>query len=119
MRPLALRYHPIGCPMSETEYGHDGYRAGGFFIDSWGAGPYVITARGKQYHFEDSQRFGPMWLDAKGEPKSEFIPEDSPFWPAWERWVAEGRQVTEGKKGRLHCRYTVIGRWARREMSHE
>lgn len=91
-----------------AEFGHDGYRAGTFFIDSWGAGPYVITAGGKTYHFEDSQRFGPMWLDANGEPKNEFIPPKSPFWKAWRRWVDEGRQTVAGRKGRLHCKHSDI-----------
>lgn len=91
-----------------SEYGHFAQRGNGIFIDSWGAGPYVIVARGKRYYFEDSARFGPMAVDAKGEPTNKLIPSNSPFWKAWQRWVDEGRQTTEGLRGRLHCVHTDI-----------
>lgn len=91
-----------------SEFGHIGFRAGGFFVDQWGVGPYVIVAGGKTYYFEDSKRFGPMLVDAKGEPINDLIPSRSPFWKAWQRWVDEGRQVTEGHKGRLFCVHTDI-----------
>jgi hypothetical protein len=90
-----------------TEYGHTGYRIPGCgFVDQWGAGPYVVTAGGRVYYFEDSKRFGPCRLTAKGEVWNNGVgmfEEDSPFWPVWRRWVDEGRQTVEGRKGRLYC----------------
>lgn len=89
--------------MGGREYGHNAFQGKGIFMDGWGAGPYVLTAGGKTFHFEDSDRFGPNWLKANGEPRDEFIPEKSPFWAAWKRWVAEGRRAVKGKKNRLYC----------------
>ena len=80
------------------EFGHIVTTGRGIFADGWGVGPFVITARGKRYCFEDSDRFGPMLVDPKtGDPTGEMIPARSPFWKAWERWKAEGRQTQAGK----------------------
>jgi hypothetical protein len=88
-----------------SEYGHTAMRGKAFFADGWGAGPHILTASGKTFYFEDSARFGPAPLDAKGEPTEPFyFDERSPFWTVWRRWVDEGRRTTEGKKtGFLYC----------------
>lgn len=81
-----------------TEFGHVHSTGKGIFVDGWGVGPFVITARGKRYYFEDSDRFGPAFIDPKtGDPTNVMIPPKSPFWKAWERWKKEGRQTTPGK----------------------
>lgn len=80
-----------------TEFGHEWARGPNICIDSWGAGPFVLVTKGKRYVFEDSDRFGPALVDKKGDPTNVMIPEKSPFWKAWERWVKEGRKTTEGK----------------------
>lgn len=81
-----------------VEFGHSYSHGRGLFIDSWGAGPFVIVARGKRYYFEDSDRFGPAFIDPKtGDPTNEVIPPHSPFWRAWERWKRDGRKTQPGK----------------------
>lgn len=82
-------------------YGHNYSQGNGIFIDGWGAGPYIITAGGKLFYFEDSRQFGPVRLTSKGDIADNgvgFFPEKSPFWSVWKRWVDEGRQTQEGKK---------------------
>lgn len=80
------------------EFGHNAWRGSAGFVDGWGAGPYCITVKGKRYYFEDSDRFGPAWIDPKtGDPTNELIPLNHPFWKAWERWRDEGRRTVEGK----------------------
>lgn len=93
-----------------SEFGHEAMRGKLYgkpvFIDSWGAGPFILTAGGKVYYFEDSDRFGPIPLDAKGNPRNDpfYYDEKSPFWRVWERWKAEGRKTMEGRKpGFLYC----------------
>lgn len=87
-----------------AEFGHDAWRGKNLFADSWGAGPFVIAHAGKRYYFEDSDRFGPVPLNAKGniiDPG--YFEEDSPFWKAWEPWKAAGRPHVKGARGRLYC----------------
>lgn len=98
--------------MTDLEYGHCVSRGRGMFVDGWGVGPYVITAGGKRFYFEDSAMFGPMDLDHKGEPTNKLISAKSPFWKAWKRWVDEGRRVTEGTKGRMFCVHSDIRKTA-------
>jgi hypothetical protein len=88
-----------------VEYGHNAIQCKGIFIDSWGAGPYILTAGGKVFYFEDSTQFGPLQLNAKGEPKNcGMFEEKCSFWSVWKRWVGEGRQTMLGKKkGFLYC----------------
>ena len=87
-----------------AEFGHEAIRGKHFFIDTWGMGPFVIVYAGKRYYFEDSDRFGPVPLNAKGEVQDAgYFDEDSPFWKAWYPWKAAGRPFVKGAKGRLHC----------------
>ena len=80
------------------DFGHIVTRGRGIFADGWGVGPFVITTRGKRYIFEDSDRFGPAFINMKtGDPTGEVIPARSPFWKAYERWRKEGRQWQPGK----------------------
>ena len=80
------------------DFGHVVSRGHGIFADGWGVGPFVITARGKRFYFEDSDRFGPAFIDTKtGDPTNKPIPSKSPFWKAYERWKREGRQTQPGK----------------------
>lgn len=95
------------------EYGHTAINGRGFCMDSWGVGPFVIVARGKRYYFEDSDRFGPSFINTKtGDPTNEMIPPKSPFWKVWKRWKEEGRQTVEGKplgtrRNQISVRYCV------------
>jgi hypothetical protein len=98
-----------------ASFGHIASNRGGFFVDQWGVGPYVLITSAGRFVFEDSSRFGPCLLDGKTlEPTNEIIPEDSPFWPAWTKWRDEGRITQDGKtigKGEykaeaMYCVYT-------------
>ncbi len=103
-----------------AEYGHHYSNANGIHIDGWGAGPFVLMTTAGRFVFEDSARFGPALIDARtGEPTNELIPEDSPFWPAWQKWRDEGRQTMPGKplgkKGnRIDAPYCVYTRRTRK-----
>ena len=77
------------------EFGHTGIVGAGFCIDSWGAGPFVIDAAGKQYRFEDSDRFGPSTLRKDGEIAVRQPGEKSPFWQAHFAWLRQGRRTAE------------------------
>lgn len=80
------------------EFGHQAIIGGGFCIDSWGAGPFLIEAGGKKFRFEDSDRFGPNLCTATGEIcEHPFPPEKSPFWRAHKLWVLQGRQTEDDK----------------------
>lgn len=98
-----------------AEFGHITSTGGGFFVDQWGVGPYVLITAARRFVFEDSLRFGPCLLDGRTlDPTDEIIPDDSPFWPAWEKWRDEGRRIEDGKmigKGNhktkpMYCVYT-------------
>lgn len=78
-----------------TEFGHIWMRGPGFCIDSWGAGPFVITHAGGTYRFEDSDRFGPYMIKKNGDPTTRQPGEHSPFWAAWHSWKSQGRQTAE------------------------
>ena len=78
------------------EFGHIASSAGGFHIDQWGVGPFVITVEGRSWRFEDSDRFGPMLVKRNGEPKSNpYPPERSLFWWAHKLWLEQGRRVAD------------------------
>lgn len=83
-----------------AEFGHIAAIGPGFCIDSWGAGPFFITdEKGKQWRFEDSDRFGPSLIDKKGDPlKNPWPGPRSPFWRAHRIWVRQGRRLEDGKK---------------------
>lgn len=78
------------------EFGHVGQIIPGFgCIDSWGVGPFVITAEnGKTYRFEDSDRFGPALVKEDGDPlKNPWPRERDPFWRAHMLWRKQGRRL--------------------------
>lgn len=84
--------------MSEREFGHAAYASAGCRIDAWGVGPYLIEIANKVYRFEDSDRFGPYTLGAKGEPLSRQPGERSPFWHAYQAWRDQGRRLAADGK---------------------
>jgi len=76
------------------EFGHFAALGAGFCIDGWGAGPFVIKAKGKQYRFGDSDRFGPFLANRHGDPIANPYPaERSPFWRAHRLWAKQGRRL--------------------------
>jgi len=77
-----------------SEFGHNSTIGPGFCIDSWGFGPFVITDEsGKQWRFEDSERFGPFIVGKKGAPLTSQPDECSLFWRVHRIWVQQGRRV--------------------------
>lgn len=65
-------------------------------IDSWGAGPFIITdARGKEWRFEDSDQFGPSIINKRGDILDQQPGERSAFWAAHWEWRKQGRQMAE------------------------
>lgn len=80
----------------KSDYGHEYLNGPGFHLDGWGAGPFILQAGSSTFYFEDSDRFGPVPLRKDGEVRANpFFGEKSPFWRAWEKWVAGGRQLAE------------------------
>ena len=83
-----------------SEYGHI-YASGTivdqpYHVDAWGAGPFTITAKDRQYRFEDSDRFGPHLVTKGGAIRSNpWPPEGSPFWRAHKLWREQGRQIAD------------------------
>jgi hypothetical protein len=74
------------------EFGHDYGSGDGLRFDRWGAGPFIIAdENGKQYRFEDSDRFGPSLIGSKGDPLTRQPGEHSPFWRVHRIWVQQGR----------------------------
>jgi len=81
------------------EFGHEAGSVAGWRIDAWGAGPFEITARGKAFRFEDSDRFGPHLVKADGELRENPWPGGrSPFWMAHRCWVRQGRRLADDGK---------------------
>lgn len=78
-----------------TEFGHKGFIGGGC-VDSWGAGPFLMTVGEKTYRFEDSDRFGPVFIRKNGAIKAEQPGSRSPFWEGYGPWIQQGRQLAEG-----------------------
>lgn len=79
-----------------SEFGHSAAIGPGFCIDCWGVGPFVITdENGKQYRFEDSDRFGPSLIGKKGDPLATQPGTRSPFWRIHSIWVQQGRRVED------------------------
>ncbi len=80
-----------------AEFGHIASIGGGICIDAWGAGPFVISAGGKLFRFEDSDRFGPSLIKKNGDICTNPWPcERSPFWRAHRLWVRQGRRTEDG-----------------------
>ena len=80
-----------------SEFGHTGVIVAGFgCLDSWGAGPFVLSVEDKSFRFEDSDRFGPLFLKKDGDPREkQCLPEHSPFWRAHRIWVRQGRRTAD------------------------
>ncbi|PWB94636.1 hypothetical protein [Methylosinus sporium] len=64
-----------------------------FHIDAWGTGPFVICVGGKAFRFEDSDRFGPYLVSARGDVLDKQPSERSPFWRAHRIWARQGRRL--------------------------
>ena len=80
-----------------SEFDHTGIIGTGICIDSWGAGPFVIVVGETRWRFEDSDRFGPLLINRRGEPLSNpYPPERSRFWRAHRIWVRQGRRTEDG-----------------------
>lgn len=78
------------------DFGHNAIRGRGFFADGWGRGPFVIETDGKRYRFEDSDMFGPVFLDKHGDPqKRQPMSSRHPFWVPYQKWRDLGRPVAE------------------------
>lgn len=74
------------------EYGHNAVVGDGFCLDGWGAGPFKLVNGKQVWHFEDSDRFGPLVVTATGH-EAEQPPEKSPFWRLYQWWRSQGRQL--------------------------
>lgn len=77
------------------DFGHVGVIGGGFCLDSWGVGPYVIDVHGKIFRFEDSDQFGPVIIRKDGEPAARQPGERSHFWNAHHLWRHQGRRTKD------------------------
>ena len=80
------------------EFGHNSaiVRTGEImaFIDSWGAGPFMIRVDGRRIFFEDSDRFGPVVVrQSDWNPKDRQPGEKSKFWTAVAMWRKAGRPL--------------------------
>lgn len=79
-----------------SEFVHKHFSSCTTFIDSWGAGPFVIKNEGKSFRFEFSERFGPIPLRPDNEIDEKYNwPGRSPFWPALHQWIKGGKRVAE------------------------
>lgn len=88
------------------EFGHTGIIGNGFCIDAWGNNHFRIIVNGKEYFFEDSDRFGPSLHRKDGELRKNPWPhEKHPFWQAHSQWRKQGRRLAEDK---MTCIYDPI-----------
>lgn len=78
-----------------SEFGHSYATGAGVHMDTWGEGPFKIEFAGREYRFEDSDRFGPVPLKKNGWDVREpgYFGEKSPFWYPWGKWVEQGRRL--------------------------
>jgi hypothetical protein len=59
-------------------------------------GRVVRIMVGKRYMtFEDHPRFGPIRCNRAGDVSNNQFAEKSPFWPAYYKWVEQGKRVNE------------------------
>jgi hypothetical protein len=81
------------------EFGHSYANIGGVIIDSWGVGPFFITDEaGKEWFFEDSDRFGPYIVNRKTHQLLANQPgERSVFWRAHRIWCRQGRRLEDDR----------------------
>ena len=64
------------------------------------AGPLVKLKAGKSFHTFEMHRYcGPMRCYANGEPMNRHWPENSEFWPVFEKWMEQGQRVDEHGRG--------------------
>ena len=65
------------------------------------AEPAVRLKVGKIYHAFEMHRYcGPMRLFADGDtPNPNFWPENSSFWPVFNKWLQQGQRVNEHEIG--------------------
>lgn len=77
------------------EFGHVGVIGIGLCVDTWGTGPFVIIVGAKQYRFDDSDRFGPLFIRKDGNVAENALGERSPFWKAHRIWRQQGRRLEE------------------------
>lgn len=95
---LPTHWRPLPDDKPETSnFGHYAASNGRtFFLDGWGAGPFLIYAGGRWFRFEDSDRFGPHLIRKNGEIRRNPYPaERSPFWRAHQLWRQQGRRVAD------------------------
>lgn len=80
-----------------SDFGHCYFNNGPkIHIDAWGVGPFVISVGGKQFRFEDSDRFGPYLVRKNGAMLANpYPPERSPFWRAHMLWRRQGRRMAD------------------------
>lgn len=80
-------------PPPAPEFGHHHAAGAGFLIDGWGAGPFCLHWKGRNYWFEFSDRFGPSLTDRFGEVLAKQPDEQHPFWTPFHWWLNQGRRV--------------------------
>ena len=73
----------------------DGEGATRAHIDTWGAGPFKIVVDGKTTIFDDSDRFGPLFLGKTGIVLSDQRASNA-FWAAHYMWIKGGRRTNGG-----------------------
>ena len=83
-----------------TDFGHiahdvtlgEGKEATRFHVDTWGVGPFRLVAGGQTFLFEDSARFGPLFLGKTGIVLNDQRGGKA-FWPAHYMWIKGGRKT--------------------------
>lgn len=65
---------------------------GAIHIDSWSSGPYKMPVKDKYVLFEDSDRFGPLFVCKNGASK-ENQSACKLFWTHYERWREIGKPL--------------------------
>lgn len=85
-----------------SDFGHEVICGRGLHIDIWGAGPFTITAAGKTYRFEDSDRFGPALVRADGELRAN--PPKHDYWGAGEPDCPREIKAGNGELHTLRCK---------------
>ena len=95
-----------------SDFGHEVICGRGLHIDIWGDGPFTITAAGKTYRFEDSDRFGPALVRAitvlreKNERLKAWIakPPKHDYWGAGEPDCPREIKAGNGELHTLRCK---------------
>jgi hypothetical protein len=82
----------------DGDFGHLYLNNGDAHFDIWGAGPFRIYLAypGKNFLFEDSDRFGPVPLLKNGNIREPgYFADSSQFWYAWGKWKHQGRRLAD------------------------